>query len=155
MLVRSGQFDSDLDPSTPCTATGQACTQQCPPGSVDDDCDAETQCLVCQAGSFAAGGNHTFVAGGVTCPPCTASTIDHDSDPSTPCVPCKRDGSHACQQAAMTHALAAPGYYIAGESFAEANAVAICQPSDACVGGVGQASCAAGYKVRCRHFASE
>ena len=79
-----GQFDSDRDPSTPCTET-DICEQICDAGSHDDDCDSETPCVACVAGQYTAGGVASPVG---LCSACVNGTTDVDSDPATECVDC-------------------------------------------------------------------
>ena len=81
----TGQFDHDLDPSTPCSDTN-ICRQACPAGKQDEDCDVATPCTSCAAGTYGAGGDaypeHA-------CSSCPAGRTDEDGDPSTPCATCE------------------------------------------------------------------
>ena len=60
---------TDMDPSTPCVDEG-VCSQSCPAGYEDADCDAATQCSLCAYGTTSAGGTGTTcVSCGKACPP--------------------------------------------------------------------------------------
>jgi hypothetical protein len=76
--------DHDDDPSTMCIAPG-ICTQKCPGGYGDDDCDATTPCVICDRGHFKVNsgigkceecpaGAFQDKVGSILCEPCSNST---------------------------------------------------------------------------------
>jgi hypothetical protein len=87
-----GQFDRDLDPSTPCTdcttgeylnfsAGGGGACQPCPAGKADTDKSSRTACVACSRGQYS-------VAASVQCVTCAAGQVDHDASSATPCQSC-------------------------------------------------------------------
>ena len=85
-ICASGSHDDDGDPATPCAALA-GCLQECEPGFDDHDCDEDTACVQCDAGTYSAGGART-VGTQSLCANCTAGRVDDDSDATTACLAC-------------------------------------------------------------------
>lgn len=139
-------MDHDSDASTPCVEVNTVCTQFCPPGFGDDDCDDQTPCTECTPGSFR---SELGTGECIACPSGRYETKHASLGCNQTCA--VADGTQ-CPDEGSVYPLPAAGYYMVSDQVGVGlESLAQCTPPYGCLGGAyGQENCALGYGgLRC------
>ena len=138
--------DHDMDASTPCVDANTQCTQLCPPGFGDDDCNPVTPCIECIPGRF----KLELQTG--ECIACPSGRYETQHASLSCNHTCSAADGIQCPGQGSAYPFPVAGYYMVSDKVGVGlESLAKCTPPQGCLGGAyGDNNCAVGYGgLRC------